>query len=92
MSAKRASVAKRSKRETELLDVIAGFLACFHYNAQTGCYEVEVIKDGTRATPGNFAMLPVAPRVWEALQAGHQALGSAIEGKRQPEWWQLEGG
>jgi hypothetical protein len=91
-----AKARKRSKRDTELLDVIAGFLACFHYNAQTGCYEVEVIKEGTRATLNNFAMLPVAPRLSKAIVDGREKLGFAAQGKPLQEWWQaareLEGG
>jgi hypothetical protein len=91
-----AKARKRSKRETEYLDVIAAFLACFHYNAQTGCYEVEVIKEGTRATLNNFAMLPVAPRLSKAIVDGCETLGRAAQGKPLQEWWQsareLEGG
>jgi hypothetical protein len=91
-----AKARKRSKRETEYLDVIAGFLACFHYNAQTGCYEVEVIKEGTRATLNNFAMLPVAPRLSKAIVDGREKLGHAAQGTPLQEWWhaarELEGG
>lgn len=80
------------EERTELLDVIAALLSIFHYDPQSGCWQTEVVRDGTRAALNNMEMRIVTPRAYDAIAAGKAVLGQAMQGKKPPEWWELEGG
>lgn len=84
------------KRPTRvhLLDIIARFLACYHYHAELGVWQTEVIAEGTEPVVGNFEMKAVPPIVVLAIQAGKDALGHSYTRQQvdQVMFRELEGG
>lgn len=55
-------------------DALAAFLACCHYDAAAGCWQVEVIRDGREPVVGNFEMRAAPPRLVAAIQQARRLL------------------
>lgn len=93
MSMKAQATARQARtNDAHALDVIAELLSIFHYDPVTGCWQTEVIRDGTRATLGNMEMKPITPRAYDAILHAKAVLGQAMTGEKPRDWWELEGG